>query len=104
LTAASPAPATFTTLLDVSAIAAADQNQGRIDGTLAGVGASATTPGLFTSQVLNIGRRNGGASLCFNGRLSVLTCRGSSTALSNNLRNQMEQCVARKTGRSFTSS
>jgi hypothetical protein len=100
---AAPATACATILLDYAAGTAAAQSQFRLSGGAAVVSnGGATTAAAMASQVLNIGRRNN-ATNPFNGRITTLTVRGSTTPASTAFIKSMEQYAARLAGQSFVS-
>jgi hypothetical protein len=89
---------------DLAVATAAGQVSARVNGvsptSFTDVGVAAA--GTWTAQPLNIGRRNG-ATAPFNGRLTSLTARGTTTATSEAFIRRMEQYAAELAGKTFTS-
>ena len=91
-------------MLDNAGATSAAQVQARGNGavqTLA-VGTGPTTAGNHANAALNIGRRDN-ASLPFNGRITSLTVRGTTTPTGTAFIRKMEQYAARLAGQTFTS-
>lgn len=76
----------------------------RLNGQVVALGSTSgtNTAGNLANAVFNIGRRNN-ASLPFNGRVTSVTARGTTTATSESFIREMEQYAADLAGRSFVS-
>lgn len=90
-----PAPASnvLTLLADI----AADSLVGRVNGVASASSAADQGSGNYSNAAFNIGRRNN-SSLPFNGRLTSLTVRGSTTPTSEGFISQMNRYAARLAG------
>jgi len=89
---------------DTAAVTQATQVMPRVDGTTPAITNvdPVTGAGNYANAALNLGRRNN-VSLPFNGRITSVTVRGSSTPTDIGLIRQTEQYSARLAGQSFVS-
>lgn len=101
---AAPTTRMLVTQMDNSGATMAAQLSARIDGSASALTLSGgpTTAGNFANAALNIGRRNN-TNLPFNGRMTSLTVRGSTTPTSAAFIKKMEQYAAKLAGQSFVS-